>query len=469
MSRTRVLLINPPIREAAPPSSIPIGLASIAAVLRNAGHDVDVLDVNGLRMPFEQVQRRLAGRPYDLVAAGGLITTYAYLKKLFPAIRRAQPEALLVIGGGVCVEPDVVLENLDVDLCVIGEGEYTMRDLAEAVGDRPDWKEIPGLAWRGPDGVAWSDPRPLEKDLDRFPLPAYDLLPVAAYNANVFLSGEKSEVNIITSRGCPWDCSFCWHIFGRGMRLRGVEAVLDEIQYFREKHGIASILFADENFTANRKRLVELCEGLIRAGHSRLPWMCSGRADTVDDEVLKIMRRAGCYRVNFGVESGCQRLLDSMNKRIKKERVAEAIGLCRKHRIIPGGTLIFGMPGEDESSIGETVAFCRAHRLATGMFFATPYPGTDLYKDPEVFRKILARYGTKDAFFTVLGDAKDYVINLTDLPDDEMMRLKVASDRQTKYQSVFSMARIGVDSLRSRGWARTARLYWEWVLARLRR
>jgi len=469
MSAASVLLINPPIRLNSPPTSVPVGLASIAAVLRRAGHRVDVLDANGLRLSFEQVRGRLGERRYDLVAAGGLITTYKYLKGLFGAVREAQSGALRVIGGGVCVDPRVVLANIDADVCVLGEGEHTMGELAAACRDRRDFRSIAGLAWRGEGGVELSPPRAVESDLDRFPMPAYDLFPTELYHRTVLYSGQANEARLITSRGCPWRCTFCWHIFGPGMRFRGIEAVMEEVRYFRRREGAASLLFADENFTARPSRVLEFCEAMCRNGFHRIPWMCSGRADTLDRRVLRQMRRAGCYRIAFGVESGCQRLLDAMNKRIGVEQMAETFRLCRECNIIPGGTLIFGVPGEDEASVAETVRFCRANRLATGLFFATPFPGTELYNDPPVQRRILARYGTKDRFFEALGDVVDFTVNLTDWGDEEMLRIKRRAEAAIKHQPPLTMASIAWASVRSRGLRRTARWYAQWLRQRLAR
>lgn len=445
-----VLLVNPTIRLTAPPQALPFGLATIAAVLRDAGHQVEVLDINGLRLGFDEVRRRLADRRYDIVAAGGLITTYRYLKQFLAAVRQAQPRAMIVVGGGVCAEPEVVLDHMPADVCVLGEGERTMAELAGQTGPGFDPAAVPGLAWKEGGRVRLSAPRPLEKDLDRFPAPAYDLFPMEVYNTASVTSGAPTELRVISSRGCPWNCTFCWHIFGQGMRLRAVEPLLEELDAIRRRYRVDSMLFMDENFTANRPRLVELCEGLIRAGWDRTPWSCASRADTINRELLALMRRAGCYRINFGVESGCQRMLDSMNKQIAIERIEEAFALCRAGRIVPVGTLIFGMPGEDANSVRQTVAFCRKIGLQKRLFFATPYPGTELYRDEAILARILNKYGTKDRFFEVLDDAADFVVNLTDMPDDEMLRLKAWADARI-CRHVPGLARFAWDNLRARG------------------
>ncbi len=429
----RVLLINAPVRLNARPNCIPYGLATIASVLRAEGHSVDLFDVNALRPEFADVERFLASRRWDLVGLSGLITTYAWQKRIAAVLRERQPGAFLVSGGGLatCV-PEFALEKIALDAAVLGEGERTMAELA--AGKRP--VDVDGLALRDGDGVKFTNPRRNIADLDTVPYPAWDLLPMDVYLKNPIWGGTAANssgfpedvkversMNVISSRGCPYSCKFCYHLFGRGRyRFRSAENIAGEVDLLVRDYGVDFIGFVDDNFMASRRLVSDFCELLGRRNY-KVRWGCHGRVDSARPEVLRQMRDAGCVWIGYGVESGSPKILKAMGKQTSVEQAEAAILAARDAGIFANATFIYGYPGEDEQTVRETLEFKRRLGINVTSFYATPYPGTPLFEE-----HTRHRIADMEGFIESLGNATDFVINLTDFSDKDFHRFTSIGD-----------------------------------------
>ena len=416
-----ILLVNPPIRESVPAYFHPIGLASVAAVLRQAGHEVQILDLNMLRPKREQLLDIVPDKKFDWVGVSGLITTYEYLKFLVPFLRWRYSVPIVVGGGGITSAPETYMEYVKPDLGVLGEGEYTSVDICKVLLGEMHIKDVPGLIYMDGNVPARTPPRPLEKNLDSFPTPAWDLLDMGGYANNVRHSRARRELAMLATRGCPYNCGFCYHIFGRGVRYRSVKRVVDEMQHHIDNYKTSAFLFGDECLTVNRKWIVEFCNEILRRG-MEADWMCYTRADALDEETMLLMKRSGCFRVGYGVESGSQRILDAMGKRISLDVVRGAMLMASRIFGQVGITLIFGYPGENDETIRETAEFLKGVGMVTKFFHLSPYPETRVFEENK--DKILARYGTLDAFFSNLSDAGRFATNLTDWTDEEYCKKK---------------------------------------------
>lgn len=430
----KVLLINPPIREGEAPNHVPIGLGIIASVLLNDGHDVEILDINAERLSKSEVEKRLdLDSRHDVIGTGGLITTYKYLKWLIPEIRKRNPRSKIVIGGGVVTaEPTLLLSRTPADIAVVGDGELTMREIVSVQEHNGSLESVLGIVYKNGDGIKVNPPRPVLKNLDDYPFPSYDLLPMDIYLRNVAHAssiGKKTEISIITSRGCPYNCRFCYHIFGKGVRTRSVDDVIDEIKHLIENYGVESLLILDETFTINKKRVMEFCDKML-SEKIKIPWSCYARVNLVDKSMLKKMKEAGCYRVGYGIESGSQRILDNMGKKVTVAQAKEAVKLTRSVGLKCGTTFMFGYTGENLETIEETSDFCRELLISPSFFFTTPYPGCELYH--EVKDRIIDKYGGEEQFIEALGDAMNFTINLTDFSDEELFRLKDQTEKKLR-------------------------------------
>ena len=225
-------------------------------------------------------------------------------------------------------------------------------------------------------------PRALIKDLDTLPLPAWDLLPDLRthYQQSVARVDRVPAASLSSSRGCPYRCIFCArNVFGISHRAHSAPYVLRMVDYLVEHYGVRSLAFEDENFVVQRDRLQAICQAFIERKLD-VTWSCAARVDLVRADDLALMRRAGCTSISFGIESGCQRILDGLGKGLKLDTIERGVALTRAAGIRPRGYFIIGSPGEDLASIRETIAFVRRVPFAeVQMSHMCPFPGTELY------------------------------------------------------------------------------------------
>jgi anaerobic magnesium-protoporphyrin IX monomethyl ester cyclase len=432
----KILLINAPIRLDAKPSCIPYGLATIAAALLKAGYDVEIYDINALRPSEDAVVSELKTKTWDVVGVSGLITTYQYQKWLIPVLKQINPQAPVISGGGLATtNSELLFRRTPLDIAVIGEGEQTMFELCTCIQMGDDLSSIPGIRYRWNGHIAKNPQRKNIETLDLIPFPAWDLLPMDIYRKNPIWgdiagnsSGFRKEVtvtrsmNIISSRGCPFSCNYCYHLFGKSSyRCRSIQNVIYEIEILVDRYDVDFIGFVDDNMMASEKRVLEFCDALAK---KKLPitWGCHGRVSSAKPDVLERMASVGCVWIGFGIESGSRKMLNAMNKKASVGQAKTAIRNTRAAGIYPNTTFIFGYPGETAETIQETVVFKRELGIECGSFFATPYPGTPLYNS------ISHRIENVEAFIQSLGNATEFAINLTDFDDDTLLALKNTMD-----------------------------------------
>ncbi|MBW2107572.1 MAG: B12-binding domain-containing radical SAM protein [Deltaproteobacteria bacterium] len=432
----KVLLINAPIRLEAKPNCIPYGLAAIASVLREAGFEVEIYDLNARRPAKDEIRKELERKTWDVVGMSGLITTYGFQCWLSGVLKELNPDGLVVSGGGLATSSsDLLFENSRIDVAVIGEGEQTMPALCRTVERGGDLGSVRGLRFRKNGRIVETPKRPNIKDLDTIPFPAWDLLPMEIYLANPIWgnaaknsSGFKKDIavnrsmNVISSRGCPFSCRYCYHLFGASSyRCRSAENVFEEVCALVDHYHVDFVGFVDDNMMAHVPRLLDFCR-MMEKGGVPVRWGCHGRVTSAKPEVLEKMAAAGCVWIGYGIESGSQKMLDAMNKKATVAQARQAILNTRRAGIYANTTFIFGYPGETRETIQQTVQFKRELGIACGSFFATPYPGTVLYE------QIRDRIRDEEAFIRSLGNATEFSINLTEFSDEELLTLKAAMD-----------------------------------------
>jgi len=415
-----VLLFKPPFRyihgSTKPSICLPVGLLHIASILERSGFEVDItdgqLDVNTpihadtdgnahMGLPWDELAEIFEKKNPDIIGITCPFTTQVgNAIKAAEIARQAAPEALIVLGGNhPTVRPeDFFRKTAAVDIVCIGEGEYTMLAIAEAVrrGDRPT--SIPGTAVRDGDGLRMNPPRPHIDDLDELPLPAYHLVDMEAYfrlykegyNDRPIGHGRGSEraVSVITSRGCPFHCVFCSiHLhMGRKWRAHSAEYVRRHIELLISMYGLRHVHFEDDNISANVKRFKELLEAFRGIG-SPFSWDTPNgvRVDTLSKEILSDCKRSGCVYLVFGVESGNQAVLDRIvGKKLDLGTVTKAAAWCREISLDAMSFFVIGFPGETRCDMQDTVEFAlrlqREYDVNPGLFVATPLPGTRLEK-----------------------------------------------------------------------------------------
>jgi len=435
----KVLLVYPRVHQLQAPVAFPVGLGILAALLRQQGHEVVVYDQQALNTTPDELLRDLRQqRGIDLVGLGGLVTTYRTMKSLVPALRALFPGVPVVLGGGVTVDPALIFERVRPDICVHGEAEETLPELvAQLEAGSPALDEVRGISFVRDGELHTTEPRPLLRDLDCLPLPAYDLFPAEVYFSSYswadfarkfrnLPSLPQRRASLLSSRGCPNQCTFCWRMAGRNVRHRSLDRVVEEIELLRSSYGVDSYVFLDECVNASPRRARALARALVDRG-LQAPWYGHARVDRFDEALARELQRSGCVGLNFGVESGSPRILAEMKKNATPEQAGAAVRAARRAGIVAVASLIIGMPGETKETVRDTLHWLLEYQpQATGFSYAVPYPGCELYSLPLVQARIRDRYGDKDAFFSALAESGTdrSTLNMTSLSDRELFRLR---------------------------------------------
>ncbi len=368
-----------------------LGIGYMAAVLEQNNIDVDVLDSCALELSYDEIGEEIIKRNPDIISISALTPTIGSALDSADKIKSVKPNAIVVLGGyHPSFEYKSVLEEENVDLVVRGEGEYTMLDLVQTIEDGRDLKEVEGLAFKDKDTgeLIVTPDRPIIHDLDELPFPAFHLFPMEKYR---ILNITTNVATIITTRGCPMQCSFCSSaaLHGRYLRRRSYMNVVDEIEMRLKEENIDTIAFMDDTFTLDVKFVRNFCEEIKRR-NLKFWWGCTTRVDTLNEELLEMMKDAGCITLFMGVESADQQMLDKMNKNITVSKTINAFKLARKVGIRTIASCVIGMPEDTRESMQKTIEFVKSLNPSYALYsLATPYPGTRFYK--ETFEKNLIK------------------------------------------------------------------------------
>lgn len=362
-----------------------LGMAYVAAAVRKVGHQVFLRDYEVERAGWDAVGQDIRGFAPDVISTAGFINNMDRCLKVFEIAKQINPKILTVLGGPqATIFPDDAIQSMHLDALVISEAEIAFTRLVSYCEDPEAWHTFKGVVWRHFQSreLIKNARQALVQDLDSFPLPALDLYPMTSYYPAVYIWGKK-VANMVTSRGCPYECTFCEAkmTFGRTFRYHSEERVLDDLDFLNKKYGFDSFQFYDDIFTTNRERVMKLCEYLLKKNR-KYKWMCYTRTDRVDLELLKLMKRAGCYMISYGVESGDQILLDKIRKRLNVDANHKGIEATAKAGIMPVGTFMLGLPGETRAQTLNTINFAVNSKLDYAIFGITePYPGTEMWGD----------------------------------------------------------------------------------------
>jgi anaerobic magnesium-protoporphyrin IX monomethyl ester cyclase len=356
----------------------PLGLLYVAGSLRAAGHSLLVLDGDPRVRPAMLAQ--IVAHSPHMVGFSFLTMTWDRAQELIVAVRAALPGAFLFAGGAhVTADPDASLANTELDAVVIGEGEVAAVEVAAILGGGGSLESVAGMVTRhgrGPERI------PVQ-DLDTLPFPARDLLGHAPYlRPPGLIRGWASSgiASMLGGRGCPFKCAYCasHQQLGRRVRLRSVGNIIDELSLLQARDGIRGMYWVDDVLTHDRAWALELCEALVGRG---LSWGCQSRADAVDGPLVRAMKAAGCVQIDVGVESGSARVLRQMHKGVTPEQTVEAFDVIHAAGLRTGASFILGFPGETEEDVEATASLAARLRSDwTVFFFATPYPGTELWR-----------------------------------------------------------------------------------------
>jgi radical SAM superfamily enzyme YgiQ (UPF0313 family) len=400
----------------------PQGLAYIAAVLLENGHEVVVYNQDLHHYPEAHLTDYLNKNKFDVIGVSVIAGYYQYRKllKISEAINKSKKRPVFIIGGhGPSPEPEFFLKKTGADFAVLGEGEITIIELLEAISNKKSFNGIKGIAYREEENVIINGKRDLAKDIDNIPFPAYKLFPMEYYRLLRVPYGANKDfvMPILSGRGCVFECNFCYRL-DEGFRPRKNESIVEEIELLKKDYGITYIVFGDELLMSSVKRTLSLCEAFIKA-RLNISWSCNGRLNFARPDVLKLMKKSGCVFINYGIEAMDNRILKNMNKILTTEQIIKGIEATLAEGISPGFNIIFGNIGENAETLNKGVEFLLKYDDCAQMRTirpVTPYPGSPLYY-----------YAIKKG---LLKDCEDFyenkhinsdlvAINFTDLNDKE--------------------------------------------------
>lgn len=356
----------------------PLGLAYAASFLEKHNIEVRIIDAQAEQMSLADIIQRI-GR-FDPLFIGITATTSIIDNGLEIArlCKNAFPKSKVIMGG---VHPTVmaeeVLDNQSVDFIVRGEGELALLDLVQG----RDVGSIGGVSYKLDGKIYHNDNRPVIENLDSLPFPAYHLLPMQKYYPAFGAYKRLPAISMVTSRGCPGKCTFCYgDMLGGHIRQRSAQNIIDEIKFLKAKYGIKEICFYDDTFTVFKDNFKQFCRLLIK-DKIHISWSCFSRVDFVDEEMLRGMKEAGCHQIMYGIESADKEILKNINKRFSFEQANRVIDLTKKAKIDVRAAFMFGNPGETEETMRRTIHYAIKSSPDIVVFnITTPYPGTQMFK-----------------------------------------------------------------------------------------
>jgi len=355
-------------------------LASLAAVAKNAGYTVNLLDCIASKISWEQYLdyvKQVKPKWTVVVVIPSILIHDVYATY----IGKRYNSNTVVVGPHITAIPKQMMEAFPtIDFGILGEAEETLAELLREADNDGDLSQIKGLAYRDNGNIIINEERNFIEDLDSLPMPLHELLPVDKYRLPYI---GKRYTFVLHSRGCPFSCSFCRQIvmWKSKARFRSPEIICEELKYLN-KLDIHNIIFHSDTFTLNKENVIEICKRIIDS-NLKIRWICNAREDLVDEEMLRWMKKSGCWMINYGIESGVQDILTKCNKgkNATVERARQAVLMTKRAGIKVWGYFIIGLPGETPETIKQTSRFARSLPLDMVNFsVATPYPGTPFYQ-----------------------------------------------------------------------------------------
>ena len=390
------------------PRSEPLSLLYLATFLNQHGHNAEVLDCNAEGVSLEELEPRIQHGGYDAVGVAMLTAMYSQSVAVCSLVKSINPSIHVVVGGSHAnLRPKQTAEQVDaIDVVTVGEGELTFLELLDVFAGKKMLNDVQGIAYKDrlTGDVIQTLERPKVQDLDFFPIPDRSLLKMHLYRPSVSYYRRLPAYTMITTRGCPYRCTFC-ATAKTGYRMHSVPRVVEEMRILVEDYGAKEILIRDDTFTLNRKRTLELCEEIVAAGlHTKITWDCITRANLVDVDLLKKMKAAGCWGIHFGVEGGTQKLIDTIKKDTTLAAISATFKACHDVGIETRGYFMVGMPGSTPEDDLATVAFAKELDPDWAQFtISTPYPGTELFEHAQEFGTFHTDFDDWDKYLTWSG------------------------------------------------------------------
>jgi radical SAM superfamily enzyme YgiQ (UPF0313 family) len=384
---TDVLLIVPPftygpLKEAGPVCPH-LGVAIIASMLEKENYDVKLVDGFALNYSMDDIRRKIKKESPSVVGVTSVTANFPNANKVLKITKEIDEDITAVLGGPhITIMPETTTK--DTDFLVIGEGDLTAIELInyiiKGVGRK---SKIKGIGYWENRKIKLTKPRPIIENLNKLPMPAYHLLPIEKYRSYGTLDLGRRFISIITSRGCPFRCTYCTSSTFWGHRWRAIapEKVIEQMKTLYENYKVTHFYFQDDEFTINHDRTMKICDMIIENGMD-IVWECLARVDHINESLIKKMAKSGCKRIIYGIECGYQEGIEKIKKKITLQQAREAIKISMKYGILVGASFMMGFPWEGQEEVRKTINFAKSLNADTIYFnILTPYPGTEIYEE----------------------------------------------------------------------------------------
>lgn len=439
-----IVIIVPPLRRKVS-FYPPFGALSIIACVETEGHKAHLLDLDAHRCNYKKTIEQIAKFSPDVIGISAVVaTSYKYVKEISYLIKQNMPNAIIVVGGGLAAAGGTLLNNSAVDVLVEGEGEVTFKELLKRIENKESYENVAGIIFKRKNQIIKNPPRELIPDLDILPFPDYGRLDLSKYILNIheFLKDygcpEKIDfrvtdanrnpnfLRIIISRGCVNRCTFCYRHMP-GVRIHSLKYIGDLIEHVKTKYNLGHISFGDECFGPTKRWLWSFIE-MLRQRKFDLTFHITGmRVNAVDLEIMKALKELGVWHIQFGFESGSQKILNIMEKHTTTKQNMEVVKLAGQVGINTIPFIIIGYPGETTETIYETLDFLKKIDLMSARFrptFPMAMPGTPLFE----YAKLKGYISDEDKYLEAVSNVEaenlsknNYFINYTDSPTEVVM------------------------------------------------
>lgn len=377
----------------------PLGLGYLSAVIKRRGGSCEIFDLD-FPEARDRLDRRLGGERPAWIGISVSCQNAPNAGALASELKKMLPSVPIVIGGTYTSSlPELSLEETEADIAVIGEAELTVEEIDNALSEGARPEGIAGIVFRSNGGAVRTAGRPPHSNIDEFPFPDYEQIPPSRYTSGSWqiVSRGKMIGPIMTSRGCPYKCTFCAAsvTMGRGWRRRSPRLVGEEMEYLHQRFGVDEFSVVDDNLAGTREHAAAFCEEILRRG-LKIHWKTPNgvRAENLDVGLLSLMKRSGCYMLGFGIESGDPDVLRRVGKPIQVENILETMRLAAEAGILTFGYFILGLPGDTPETIEKTIRTAMDPRVGMAHFsLCIPYPGSKIYDELTADRQAEARRG----------------------------------------------------------------------------
>lgn len=408
---------------------LPLGLMTISSYLTSNDEENEILDYKGVseKEAFNKIKEKILKEKPRLIGLTCLVSEVGVVKDICDFVKENSKESIIIIGGPhptICPQHFVDMA-VKFDYLVVGEGEYTFCELVKTIKSDGRIEGIKGIAYKKGGMLHFNKPRELIQNLDELPMPAYDKVDMEYYcRPNVWAIRPiyLSSFNLFTSRGCPYNCNFCvaHTIFGRRVRYMSPEKVVEHIEDVVKKYKVDALYFADESFTISKQRIYDIFN-LLKKKDIKILWGCETRVNLLDEELLRFMKKNGCIQIDFGIESGSEKMLKIMNKQTTLNEIKKIGNICRKIRLRHLANMMVNLPGETLEDIEQSLNLVKEMKYSIVLWNTyTPFPGSNFGGNLDIDDlDLLLQYPSKTTFDLLERKYKfaSYDKKLTDVLD----------------------------------------------------